>query len=247
MAGAVEAAGGRARVFDAGLYRRPLTALRAELRAWRPDVVGLSLRNADNAAWPYTQHLHGLVRAGRGRRRARPRRRRGSSSAARRSRSSRGRCAAPLLVADGVVGDGEAAAASARRGPAPAGRRRGAARRPRRASACPRDLGRRLPRRRPLPHRRRPDRPRLSARLHLLHLSAPRGHATCGGARPRRSSTRWSGCASSSARSSSSSSTRRSTPTRTTWRPSARSCAGGAAGPARRWRTSASPATCSRA
>ncbi len=54
VAGAVEAAGGRARVFDAGLYRRPLTALRAELRDWRPDVVGLSLRNADNAAWPHT-------------------------------------------------------------------------------------------------------------------------------------------------------------------------------------------------
>ena len=31
VAGAVEAAGGRARVFDAGLHRRPLTALRAEL------------------------------------------------------------------------------------------------------------------------------------------------------------------------------------------------------------------------
>jgi hypothetical protein len=54
VAGAVEAAGGRARVFDAGLYRRPIAALRAELQDWRPDAIGLSLRNADNAAWPYT-------------------------------------------------------------------------------------------------------------------------------------------------------------------------------------------------
>jgi radical SAM superfamily enzyme YgiQ (UPF0313 family) len=59
VAGAVEATGGRARVFDAGLHRRPLTALRAELREWRPDAVGLSLRNADNAAWPYTNSYTG--------------------------------------------------------------------------------------------------------------------------------------------------------------------------------------------
>ena len=37
------------------------------------------------------------------------------------------------------------------------GHRRAAARGPRTASACPRDFGRRLPRRRALPHRRRPD------------------------------------------------------------------------------------------
>lgn len=59
VAGAVEAAAGRARVFDAGLHRRPLTALSAELRHVRPDVVGLSLRNADNAAWPYTRTYGG--------------------------------------------------------------------------------------------------------------------------------------------------------------------------------------------
>jgi radical SAM superfamily enzyme YgiQ (UPF0313 family) len=52
VAGAVEAGGARARVFDAGLHRRPLAALRAELAAFRPAVVGLSLRNADNAAFP---------------------------------------------------------------------------------------------------------------------------------------------------------------------------------------------------
>ncbi len=55
VAGAVEAAGGQSRVFDAGLSRRPLQALRAELSTSRPDVVGLSLRNADNAAWPSTR------------------------------------------------------------------------------------------------------------------------------------------------------------------------------------------------
>ena len=54
VAGAVEAAGGEVRVFDAGAYRRPLPALRAVLAAFGPDVVGLSLRNADNAAWPHT-------------------------------------------------------------------------------------------------------------------------------------------------------------------------------------------------
>ena len=81
VARAVEAAGGRARVFDAGLYRRPLAALRAELTEWRPDVVGLSLRNADNAAWPYTNtytdwyaRVADAVRAAAPRARHRPRR-----------------------------------------------------------------------------------------------------------------------------------------------------------------------------
>jgi radical SAM superfamily enzyme YgiQ (UPF0313 family) len=55
VAGALEAAGARARVFDAGLHRRPLAALRAELAVFRPAVVGLSLRNADNAAYPCTR------------------------------------------------------------------------------------------------------------------------------------------------------------------------------------------------
>ena len=59
VAGALEAAGARARVFDAGLHRRPLAALRAELAAFRPAVVGLSLRNADNAAYPCTRTYTG--------------------------------------------------------------------------------------------------------------------------------------------------------------------------------------------
>jgi hypothetical protein len=41
VARAVEAAGGEARVFDAGAYRRPLAALRAALVSFRPDAVGL--------------------------------------------------------------------------------------------------------------------------------------------------------------------------------------------------------------
>ena len=68
VAGAVEAAGGRARVFDAGLYRRPLAALRAELREWQPDdgrALAAQRRQRRVAAH---QRLHGLVRAGRGRR-----------------------------------------------------------------------------------------------------------------------------------------------------------------------------------
>ncbi len=111
VAGAVEAAGGWARVFDAGLHRRPLAALRAELSASRPDVVGLSLRNADNAAWPSTRtytdwyaRVADAVREG----------------------APQARCALggpafsifprelrrALLVRDGVVGDGEVAAAA---------------------------------------------------------------------------------------------------------------------------------------
>ena len=55
VAGALEAAGAEVRVFDAGLHRRPLAALRAELATFRPGVVGLSLRNADNASYPCTR------------------------------------------------------------------------------------------------------------------------------------------------------------------------------------------------
>ena len=109
VAAAVEAAGGRARVFDAGLYRRPLPALRDELQAWRPDVVGLSLRNADNAAWPYTRtyadwyaRLADAVRA------AAPGARvvLGGPAFSIFPREMR----RALLVRDGVVGDGEVAA-----------------------------------------------------------------------------------------------------------------------------------------
>ncbi len=120
VARAVEAAGGRARVFDAGLYRRPLAALRAELRDWRPDVVGLSLRNADNAAWPCTNTYTGwyaqvadAVRAGAPRARLVL----GGPAFSIFPREMR----RALLVADGVVGDGEVAARRLAAGALPEG------------------------------------------------------------------------------------------------------------------------------
>ena len=109
VAGAVEAAGGQARVFDAGLYRRPLAALRAELEAWRPDAVGLSLRNADNAAWPHTRtYAHWYARVAKAVRVAAPEARLvlGGPAFSIFPRELR----RALLVADGVVGDGEDAA-----------------------------------------------------------------------------------------------------------------------------------------
>ena len=109
VAGAVEAAGGRARVFDAGLYRRPLAALRAELETWRPDTVGLSLRNADNAAWPFTNtYTEWYARVADAVRAAAPQARivLGGPAFSIFPREIR----RALLVADGVVGDGEPAA-----------------------------------------------------------------------------------------------------------------------------------------
>ena len=109
VAGAVEAAGGRARVFDAGLYRRPLAALRRELADFAPDVVGLSLRNADNAAWPYTNtYTDWYARVADAVRAAAPRAQivLGGPAFSIFPREIR----RALLVADGVVGDGEPAA-----------------------------------------------------------------------------------------------------------------------------------------
>ena len=111
VAGALEAAGARVRVFDAGLYRRPLAALRAELAAFRPTVVGLSLRNADNAAYPCTRTYRGWYE----------RLAREVAAHAPRARLVAGGPAFSifphellrLLGADaGVIGDGEVAAAS---------------------------------------------------------------------------------------------------------------------------------------
>ena len=109
VARAVEAAGGRARVFDAGLYRRPLPRARAELEAWRPDVVGLSLRNADNVAWPHTRtYADWYARVAAAVRAAAPRARLvlGGPAFSIFPRQMR----RALLVGDGVVGDGESAA-----------------------------------------------------------------------------------------------------------------------------------------
>ena len=120
VARAVEAAGGRARVLDAGLYRRPLTALRAELAAFRPDVVGLSLRNADNVAWPHTRtYADWYARLAAAAREAAPQARLVLGGPAF-SIFPREICRA-LLVADGVVGDGEPAAGWMAEGRLPGG------------------------------------------------------------------------------------------------------------------------------
>lgn len=130
VAGAAEAAGAEARVFDAGLHRRPLAALRAEILAFRPDVVGLSLRNADNAAYPCTRtYLSWYERVAREVRRA-----------ATQTGEVRLGAAGPRLVAGGpafsifphellqalgadagVIGDGEEAAARLAMGELPDG------------------------------------------------------------------------------------------------------------------------------
>jgi radical SAM superfamily enzyme YgiQ (UPF0313 family) len=44
------------RIFDAGLSRFPLWSLRKAINAYRPDFIGLSLRNIDNAAYPFTRY-----------------------------------------------------------------------------------------------------------------------------------------------------------------------------------------------
>ena len=120
VAGAVEAAGGRARIFDAGLHRRPLAALRAELAASRPDVVGLSLRNADNAAWPCTRtYADWYARVAAAARESAPEARLVLAGPAFSIFPRELRRA--LLARDGVVGDGEVAAALLAAGDLPAG------------------------------------------------------------------------------------------------------------------------------
>ena len=120
VANAVEAAGGRARVFDAGLCRRPLPALGAELEAWRPDVVGLSLRNADNAAWPHTRsYAEWYARVAAAAHAAAPQARLVLGGPAFSIFPQEMRRA--LLVADGLVGDGEPAARSLVEGRLPLG------------------------------------------------------------------------------------------------------------------------------
>lgn len=108
VARAVEAAGGQARVFDAGAYRRPLPALAAALAEFRPHAVGLSLRNADNAAWPHTRtYTDWYRRVADAVRRDAPQARLvlGGPAFSIFPREMR----RALLVQDGVTGDGEAA------------------------------------------------------------------------------------------------------------------------------------------
>ena len=54
IAAALRNAGHRLEVADLCFGRRPLHALRKQAAAFRPDVIGLSLRNIDNAAYPLT-------------------------------------------------------------------------------------------------------------------------------------------------------------------------------------------------
>jgi radical SAM superfamily enzyme YgiQ (UPF0313 family) len=44
------------RIFDAGVHRFPFRALRREIVTYRPNFIGLSLRNIDNAAYPCTKY-----------------------------------------------------------------------------------------------------------------------------------------------------------------------------------------------
>jgi radical SAM superfamily enzyme YgiQ (UPF0313 family) len=52
MAGALERKGFSARLFDAGSVKDPLKALREVLDSFKPDTIGLSLRNVDNVSYP---------------------------------------------------------------------------------------------------------------------------------------------------------------------------------------------------
>lgn len=62
-ASALRRGGWSVRLFDAGLARSPFASLRREIGAFRPDSVGISLRNVDNAAYPHTRcYLPGYVR-----------------------------------------------------------------------------------------------------------------------------------------------------------------------------------------
>jgi len=63
VASALLREGAQVRVFDAGSTPFPLRSLRRALERFRPDIVGLSLRNVDNAAYPRSRcYLPGYVR-----------------------------------------------------------------------------------------------------------------------------------------------------------------------------------------
>jgi len=55
VAGALARAGFEVMVFDAGLARFPNRALARRIAAFAPEVIGLSLRNLDNSAFPWTR------------------------------------------------------------------------------------------------------------------------------------------------------------------------------------------------
>ena len=54
VAEAARRAGATVRIFDAGQASFPHHALGRAIRAFKPDLVGLSLRNLDNSGYPYT-------------------------------------------------------------------------------------------------------------------------------------------------------------------------------------------------
>lgn len=63
VASALVRQGMRVRVFDAGASPFPLRSLHREIWALRPEFIGLSLRNIDNAAYPFTRYyVDGYVR-----------------------------------------------------------------------------------------------------------------------------------------------------------------------------------------
>jgi radical SAM superfamily enzyme YgiQ (UPF0313 family) len=63
VASALLREGAQVRGFDAGVTPFPLPSLRRALERFSPDIVGLSLRNVDNAAYPRSRcYLPGYVR-----------------------------------------------------------------------------------------------------------------------------------------------------------------------------------------
>lgn len=56
VASALMREGMTVRLFDAGMSRFPAHALRKEIKTFMPDIIGLSLRNIDNAAYPCTRY-----------------------------------------------------------------------------------------------------------------------------------------------------------------------------------------------
>ena len=56
VASALIREGASVRIFDAGLHLFPLRALSGEIMSFRPQAIGLSLRNIDNATYPCTEY-----------------------------------------------------------------------------------------------------------------------------------------------------------------------------------------------
>ncbi len=62
VASALSRNGMDVRIFDAGTTHLPFLSLIKELKTFHPDIVGLSLRNIDNASYPFTRcYMNGYV------------------------------------------------------------------------------------------------------------------------------------------------------------------------------------------